>query len=315
VATHHASRVEFARRRYGWRLKILLGLTTFLLGVYVLSRLSLPQAKLLGPWGESVYEVFNPPAVPDLSPSGRRLVVEVKELAGEAQRLGHTPGFLGLFGGTDTFSVRLNGTKFGDEDLARLLEKHGHSIWSLDLRNTNVTDQGLRHLKGMSNLEHLVLGNDDLRHFKEIHWPTSPITDAGLVHIRELPELTSLHLSGLPITDAGLAAIGDLPNLGSLYLSRTNVQGPGLGQLKSLPKLVLLYLDGSDVSDSGLSHLAGASNLQYLSLNGLPLTAGGLKHIKPLPRLGQLDITGCGLLDEEVQQLKSSNPGLKIERR
>lgn len=315
MATDHTSQVEVPRRRYGWRLKILLGINTLLLGLFVLSRLSLPQAKRLGPWGLAVYEVFNPPAVQELSPSGRRLVAEVKALGGEAHRMGHTSGFLGVFGGTDSFHIRLNGTEFGDEDLMRLLQKHGNRIWGLDLRNTKVTDEGLRHLRGMSNLQQLVLGNDDLRRFPDIHRPTSPISDAGLVHLRELPQLMNLNLSGLPITDAGLAAMGDLPNLGGLYLSRTKVQGLNLGRLKSLPKLAALYLDGSQVTDRGLSRLAGASNLQLLSLNGLPLTAEGLKPLKALPRLRQLEITGCGLLDEEVEDLLISMPGLKIERR
>ncbi len=315
MATDHASQGEVPRRRYGWRLKILLGLAALLLGLYVLSQLSLPQAKRLGPWGESVYEVFNPPAVLELSPSDHRLAAEIKALGGEASRMGRTPGFLGLFGGANSFHIRVNGTEFGDEDLARLLQKHGHRIWGLDLRNTNVTDQGLRHLRGIPSLQHLVLGNDDLRGFPDTHWPISPITDAGLVHLRELPRLMDLSLDGLPITDAGLAAIANLPNLGGLYLRRTKVEGPGLGQLKSLPKLILLYLDGSQVTDKGLSHLAGASNLQILSLNKLPLTAEGLKPLKALPQLQQLEITGCGLLDEEVEGLRISKPGLKIERR
>jgi hypothetical protein len=69
------------------------------------------------------------------------------------------------------------------------------------------------------------------------------------------------------------------------------------------------------VTDRGLSQLAGASNLQFLSLNGLPLTVEGLKPLKALPRLRQLEVTGCGLLDEEVEELLISKPGWKIERR
>ena len=316
MATDHASQVVVRRRRYGWRLKVLLGFNALLLGLFVLSRLTPSQAQKLGPWGQSLYELFNPPAVRELNSAGRGLVAEVKALGGEAQRLGRTPGFLGL-GGSDTFHVRVNGTEFGDDDLARLIQKHGDRIWGLDLRNTKVTDAGLKNLTGMSNLEQLILGNDDVRGFPGIdfHRPTSPITDSGLVHLRDLPQLMNLNLCGLPITDKGLPTMGDLPNLGALYLSRTKVQGPGLGGLKSLSKLAVLYLDESDVTDQGLSHLAGASSLQLLSLNRLSLTAEGLKQVKALPRLGQLAITGCGLLDEEVDDLRKSKPALKIERR
>ena len=64
-----------------------------------------------------------------------------------------TRPFLGLLGQTETFHVRLNQTKFGDEALATLVERYGGKIWGLDLRNTPVTDLGLRHLEGLSHLE------------------------------------------------------------------------------------------------------------------------------------------------------------------
>jgi hypothetical protein len=77
----------------------------------------------------------------------------------------------------------------------------------------------------------------------------------------------------------------------------------------------VLYLDQSAVSDAVMSQLAGASNLQVLSLNRVSLTADGLRPLKTLPRLKQLEITGCGLLDEEVEELQISKPALKIDRR
>jgi hypothetical protein len=85
--------------------------------------------------------------------------------------------------------------------------------------------------------------------------------------------------------------------------------------LKSLPRLGGLYLDQSEITDQGLSSLAGASNLQLLSLDGVPLTGASLNALKGLPRLGQLQVNGCGLLDEDVMDLRKSKPELKIERR
>ena len=310
----HASQVGIRRRRYGWRLKALLGLNVLLLGLFVISRLSSSQAKRLGPWGQSLYEVFNPPAVPTLSPSGRELVADVKALGGDAHWMGRTPERMLFFGGADTFSIHFNGRAFSDQDLAQLIRKHRDQIWGLDLRNTNVTDEGLRQLQGMPSLEQLTLGND-VQVIRQFNPPASPITDAGLVHLRKLDQLRNLTLNGLPITDQGLAVIEDLPNLGGLYLSRTKVKGAGLSRFKSLPKLAVLYLDRSAASDAAMSQLAGASNLQLLSLNQVSLTADGLKPLKALPRLHQLEITGCGLLDEEVQDLQMSKPQLKIERR
>ncbi len=314
MAEDPTSRVVTRRRRSRLRLKILLGLNALLLVLFMLSRLSPSQIQLLGPWAQSVHDVFEPPAVPELTAAGRQLKAEVRALGGEANRMEHNSGFLGPFGVTETFYITLNRTECGDEELARLVQRYADRIWGLDLRHTTVSDQGLRHLKGLPNLAHLVLGNDGPSFVRTPPWPSSPITDAGLVYLRNLPTLTSLNLSGLPISDAGLESIGDLPNLGGLYLSRTKVRGPGLARLKSLPRLVSLYLDGCDLTEAGLSHLARASSLQVLSLGGIPLTAADLQPLKVLPRLGQLEIRGCGLLDEDLKGLRMSKPKLKIGR-
>jgi hypothetical protein len=317
MSTDNTSERPGRRRRHRWRLRALLGFTALVLAFFVFSRLTPEQARRLGPWGQPLYELVNPPAEYEVSRAGRRLIADVKTLGGEARRMEQAPGFLRLVGGTDSFHIRANGTQFGDEDLARLVQNYGKLIWGLDIRNTNVTDEGLRHLTGLPSLEQLVLGNDDLSGFRGMlpnEPPTSPITDAGLVHLRDLPQLMSLNFSGLPITDAGLASIGDLPKLGALYLSRTKVQGQNLAKLKSLPKLAILYLDNSEVTEKALSQLAGGSNLQFLSLNRLSLTAEALKTLKALPQLRQLEIIGCGLLDEEVDDLRTSKPGLKIQR-
>lgn len=315
MASENTAQVETPRRRYGWRLKLLLAANVLALGLFVLSRLSPSQAKALGPWAQAVHEAFNPPGEDPISPTGRRLMADVKALGGQAGVMQRTPKFLHLFGGSETFYVQLHGNELGDEDLARLARAYGERIQGLDLRNTKVTNEGLRQLSGMPELQHLVLGNEDLRNFPGVGWPTSPITDAGLTHLGGLPALTNLSLNGLPVTDEGLASIGGLPNLVSLSLSRTKVQEPGPTWLTKFPRLVSLALDDSLVVDEGLVQLAGATTLRYLSLNRLPVTAGGLKTLLGLvPGLQQLEINGCGLLDEEVDGLKALNPALKIGR-
>jgi hypothetical protein len=302
-------------RRPRWRLRILLALNAFVASLFVFSQLDPSTVKKLGPVGDYVFDLLRPSGEPeDVSPAGRRLNIDVRALGGEANFMGRTYGFLGLFGPSEQFHVRLNQTEVGDDELAALVKKHGDRIWGLDLRNTRITDQGLRHLKGLSQIEQLTLGNDDSRFSPSHAVPISPITDSGLVHLKGLTRLSNLNLSGLPITDSGLDALGDLPQLGGLYLSRTKIKGLGLGRLNSLPTLVLLYLDASDLTDEGISSLVGASNLQFLSVSRVPLTPKGLQSLQSLPRLNQLDLTGCGLLDEEVRDLKRSKPGLEIIR-
>jgi len=302
-------------RRPRRRLRILLGLNALVALVYGFSQLDPSTAKMLGPTGEYVFDLLHAQVgLESISPAGKRLKAAARAMGGEAIFVESSHRYFGLFGAPEQFHVRLNQGPIGDAELADLVKNYGELIWALDLRNTRVSDQGLRHLQGLSSLQQLTLGNDAIRFQPPHPIPVSPITDAGLVHLKGLTQLMHLDLSGLPITDSGLDALTDLPQLVSLYLNRTKIKGEGLARLKSLRSLVLLYLDDGELTDSGASVLAGASSLQLLSVRGVPLTAKGLKGLTALPRLQQLDLTGCGLLDEEVESLKASVPGVKITR-
>ena len=52
-------------------------------------------------------------------------------------------------------TLKLGGTRFGDDDLAEL--ERFPSLETLDLRETAVTDAGLARLKGLTNLKRLSL--------------------------------------------------------------------------------------------------------------------------------------------------------------
>ena len=79
---------------------------------------------------------------------------------------------------------------------------------SLHLNRTQVTDAGLEHLKGLSNLEHLIL----------FRWRVTDggrmrVTDAGLEHLKGLTSLKALVLAGTRVTDEGIKKLRQaLPN-------------------------------------------------------------------------------------------------------
>ena len=63
------------------------------------------------------------------------------------------------------------------------------------------------------------------------------VTDAGLVHLKGLTELQKLWLSATKVTDAGLVHLTGLTNLQTLYLSSTDVTDAGVKKLQAaLPK-------------------------------------------------------------------------------
>ena len=117
-----------------------------------------------------------------------------------------------------------------DADPVAALEKLDAQIWRNEqgqvihvrLGRSQVTDAGLVHLKGMTNLEEL--------------WLPTQVTAAGLVHLRGLPNLDTLGLGGTKVTDAGLVNLKGLTSLRKLYLTDTKVTDTGIAELqKTLP--------------------------------------------------------------------------------
>ena len=113
----------------------------------------------------------------------------------------------------------------------------------LDLSSTDVTDDGLANLAGLTKLVCLNLEG-------------TQITDAGLIHLERLTKIKTLALSGNRITDAGLLNLTGLAELGSLDLRDTQV------------------------TDSGLRHLERIPNLSYLDLRGTQVTGGAVKELQ-----------------------------------
>ena len=142
----------------------------------------------------------------------------------------------------------------------------------VNLAGTNITDNGLRHFNGLTNLTALYLGQTN-------------ITDDGLKHLSRLANLESLNLSGTQISDEGLKHLSSLTNLKSLLLDGTHVSDDGLKRLSSLTNLMWLILNDTHVSDDGLQHLTGLTRLETLYLGETNITDDGLKHLSRLTNL------------------------------
>ena len=97
----------------------------------------------------------------------------------------------------------------------------------LGLNDTLVSDRGIAHLHGLSELQHLQLAR---------RWPDfGPwITDDALRTIGGLTDLMRLDLTGLDITDEGLKHLVPLVRLERLSLSRTHVTNDGLTELAAM---------------------------------------------------------------------------------
>ena len=107
------------------------------------------------------------------------------------------------------FNAAVAGTNFGDSQLSKLSPLRLSVRW-LDLSGTAVTDAGLLQIRQMPNLTRL-------------HLEHTSLTDAGLGALSALENLEYLNLYGTEISDLGLEHLQNLPNLRQLYLWQTKV--------------------------------------------------------------------------------------------
>ncbi len=113
-------------------------------------------------------------------------------------------------------------SEFDDESLATLKELP-YGLYRVNLRDAQITDTGMKHLRGLTSLQTLWLSN-------------TQITDAGLKNL-EGQYISHLELNDTRVTDAGLDHLRTVTGLRELDLRRTRVTDEGVKNLQqALPK-------------------------------------------------------------------------------
>ena len=139
-----------------------------------------------------------------------------------------------------------------DDDLS--VVKRLTDLKQLSLFNRKrITDDGLRHLTRLSELQVLALNGTNVR-------------GQGLQHVVHMRNLTGLTLDNTPLTDEGLRYIGELANLEWLHFSNTRITNDGLKHIASLRSLEDLQIRGTSITDEGIKHLAGMTSLKRVLL-------------------------------------------------
>ncbi len=172
----------------------------------------------------------------------------------------------GMWTESERRSLSLSGPAVTDNTLATVARMK--NLQAIDLTDTSITDDGLKHLQGLTDLRHLHLrGNGG-------------ITDAGMWSLRPLTRLESLDLSATKISDAGLANLGVFSQLRSLSASGTRITDAGLPTIAAWTQLEALTLSNTKVSDRGIFLLAPLANLGSLSLDGTEVTREGANALQ-----------------------------------
>ena len=207
-----------------------------------------------------------------------------------------------------------------------------------------LTDEGLKHLARMSQLQDLDVGGwktpitdrgiEVLRHLTELRrfqscW-TQNVTDAGVANLTFCDHLESVNLMGTPTGDGAINALTGKRKLRRFKTGRL-VTDAGLPLLHQFPVFKTwqggeikyglmsfdaeptdLLLDGPFTS-KGLNALAGLDGLFGLGFfwHTSALTAGGLKPLADLTNLGFLGCQG-ELCNDEAMRHIAAIPRLRM---
>ena len=177
------------------------------------------------------------------------------------------------------------------------LARHHPDLGTLDIEGTGATNDDLKTVGRLANLEALWLSK-------------TRITDEGLVHLRPLKNLAILWLDQTGVTDEGLKHLGGSTSLRRLHLNSTRVGDAGMVHLEKLP-LESLDLSGSLVTDAGMPAVGWINSLRNLSLARLPLlTDAGLGSLHRLANLGRLSVGDTKVTPEGIAALQQAVPSL-----
>jgi len=196
-------------------------------------------------------------------------------------------------------ALDLRDTQVGDEGLAHF--KGCTKLRFVDLEWTSVNDAGLATFKDCENLEllelsHTQVGDAGLAHFKGcrnlkvLGLAGTKVGDDGLANFKDCANLQSLELSDTKVGDAGLIHFKDCKNLNCIALPRTRVTDIGLACFRECKHLEYLRLSNTSVGDAGMAHFAGRTKLQELDLANTQVTDVGLANFKGCTNLTRLEL-------------------------
>lgn len=174
-------------------------------------------------------------------------------------------------------------------DLGMRVLRHSQGIEHLELRDTQVTGQGLESIEELAHLKSLVLLDRD-------------IGEEGFKHLAMLSKLEQLELSG-ELADPKMTGLGALTHLVTLKLSHPTLGARIAPQLESLTELRQLDLGGTSMTDEGLQALAKLPSLRVVQLDRTQVTNRGLEHLAHLGSLEELNLHGTDVVDEGVAHL------------
>lgn len=186
-------------------------------------------------------------------------------------------------------SIRLEGDWLDDEGMAVVAQLPELRI--LTWKSANSTVDGLVHLRNHPRLT-------------EIHLFETTVADVEFEHLSTCANLEELEIEGPnTLTSKGIHALSRL-KLKSLSFRRSPLAADAIEAISDLTTLESLDMEGP-LSVEFLSYLAPLVSMQDLTCFDCKLTGDGLKKLAPLKQLVNLNLDMAGLCDEDMELLAS----------
>ncbi len=163
---------------------------------------------------------------------------------------------------------------------------------SLFLSNTKVTDEALKSVAGMKQLQRLSLGS------------CRQIKGEGLKYLADLPTLQYLDLENCYLNSAGFAALGQLKHLIALEFGYTGVTTGGIKVLSGIQTIEYLNLNGARVEAAWIPILGKMPRLRSLVFNAAVIDPKALAMMpEHMPFITQLQFRYTKLNDKMIAPL------------
>ena len=146
-----------------------------------------------------------------------------------------------------------------------------------------------------------------------VAWRGQLIHDDQVACLKELPDLTEIHIDNAPITGTGFGALAHMSHLESLYLPGSSINDSGLASIGGLSRLIQLQLSGTAITDLGIRHLTSLQQLTGLWLDKTSVSDVGLLQLVNLPKLAYLDLTATHVTAEGIGRFKALRPAVRVD--
>jgi hypothetical protein len=201
------------------------------------------------------------------------------------------------------------------DDALMAMTSHTPDLWSVELHEPHIDDEGIRSLARLPKLRYLVVSQIE-RYVKPGYSPvmycfpkfTSAadrprVTGKSIEAFAGSATLESLELFDAVVSSADLRSLASIPKLSSVGLPNT-IDDDAVKHLQACKRLSSLSLGHREITADEIERLADWKTLRRLAITNATLTDGALEALAKLPTVDTLELIDCGLTDERLAHLR-----------